>query len=230
MNYLTHGHLSLDRPYHLAGTALPDWLRICGRRLALLPDGRAAEEAADGPGAELLAGCRRHLRDDRLFHADPAFIQVSRRITRWIRDRHPEERRLRAHFLGHVLTEMLLDASLMETQPRLLDRYYEALGTIDPVATQSSVNGWLRSPTEALAPLIERFRALRFLRDYLEDAGVVHRLGQVARRIGLPELPPDLVEVAADARKLVRQRSGELLSVARQSDGAHPQTLPISKP
>ena len=217
MNYLAHGYCYVDRPYFLAGTALPDWLRVCGRRLRPSAVGASRGVVSREGGApgelsrELASGSERHYHDDFEFHTQAGFLEVSRQVTAGIRSRFPERRRLRRSFLGHVLTEMLLDSFLAKSRPDLLYRYYDALETIDSEEVQSVANGWLARSTDRLASVIGAFRRHRFLWDYLDDRGLSYRLGQVTRRVGLPELPPTFVDVVSEARELVERRSGELL-------------------
>lgn len=54
MNYFAHGYRFIDRPYYLAGTAVPDWLRVADRDVRVRP-ARAllfvaqASKAAEAP-------------------------------------------------------------------------------------------------------------------------------------------------------------------------------------
>ena len=59
MNYLAHGYRFTEDPLFLAGTAVPDWLRVAAPRLGQ----RAAAGAAPGPvsrGNPFLAGGAGH--------------------------------------------------------------------------------------------------------------------------------------------------------------------------
>ena len=38
MNYFAHGYRYIDRPWFLAGTALPDWLNVVDRRVRVRKD------------------------------------------------------------------------------------------------------------------------------------------------------------------------------------------------
>src|SRR5262245_25284 len=103
MNYLAHGLHFLDRPYFVAGTALPDWLSVVDRRVRLRA--RRVEPFADGgatPEAELAAGVLQHLRDDAWFHATPAFARVSAEITLLFREALPLDEGHRPSLLGHI--------------------------------------------------------------------------------------------------------------------------------
>ncbi len=90
MNYFAHGIRFLDRPWFLAGTALPDWLSVIDRRVRLRP--KLLTPIADGSStveAELAAGALRHIEDDRWFHKTRAFAEATAgRLTRIFRDIH----------------------------------------------------------------------------------------------------------------------------------------------
>src|SRR5579864_6568298 len=132
MNYFAHGLQFVDRPYFLAGTALPDWLSVVDRRVRLRA--RQVHPFADGsgtPSAELAAGVLQHLDDDAWFHNTPAFAVASAQLTLVIREALPADDGHRPSFLGHILTEMLLDAVLIERHPERLSRYYKALSQLD---------------------------------------------------------------------------------------------------
>src|SRR5215208_7117669 len=115
VNYFAHAIRFLDRPWFLAGTAVPDWLSAIDRPVRVRA--RDAEPFADGSGtplAELAAGIRQHHEDDGWFHATPAFHEVSSQLTRLFRELLTNaDESPRAPFLGHIATEILLDAVLI---------------------------------------------------------------------------------------------------------------------
>jgi len=202
VNYLAHGRDILDRPYELAGTALPDWLAACDRGARLR---RGAVDAALG---ELAQGVRRHLREDRWFHGTGAFLEVSGILARRLRAGDPSAR---AAFFGHVLTEMLLDATLVAESPRRLDTYYEALDEVDPRRVDAAAASWTTTPPKGLIEFIDLFRRTRFLEGYATDTGLLTRLQGVSRRVGAP-LPAGTAAVIPEARRLVALRAQELLA------------------
>src|SRR5579872_3611873 len=154
MNYFAHGLRFLDRPYFLAGTALPDWLSIVDRRMRLRE--RSVRPFADGtssPAAELAAGVLQHLADDAWFHRTAAFAIASAELTVLFREALGPDDRHRPAFLGHILTEMLLDAVLIDRHPELLADYYRAAGQVDPRVVEDCANRMSRHATDRLAIL-----------------------------------------------------------------------------
>ena len=117
----------------------------------------------------------------------------------------------RPPFLGHVLAELMLDATLAERDPQLLSRYYDAMSSVAAHHVESLVNQLARSTTDRLVGFIDQFRAIRFLYDYLDDRRLAGRLNQVLRRVKLPPLNDDCLNTIADARRLLRIHADELL-------------------
>jgi hypothetical protein len=212
MNYLAHGWRFAHDPYFLAGTAVPDWLNVIDRRMKVRSKAASLFVADDDPAASALArGIVQHHRDDAWFHETPAFAALSSDFSRRLAAVLRGDEGFRPWFLGHILLELLLDAALLEEEPRRLEDYYGALAEVDPAVLQGAVNRMATKPTDQLVVLVPRFLAGRFLNDYLDDAKLLARLNGVMRRVGLPSLPAGVAELFADMRQSVRDRRAELL-------------------
>lgn len=212
MNYFAHGIRFLDRPYFLAGTAVPDWLSVADRRVRMRS--RRVTPWANGPGdatSEIAKGVLQHLDDDQWFHSTPAFVETSTRLAVLFREALGPEDGMRPGFLGHITTELLLDAVLIERHPRAIDAYYEAVASVDPDVIQSTVNRMAKHETTRLAELIPLFCREQFLRDYVTAKGLLHRLNQVMRRVKLGRLPDEIEDVLESGRDIVESRAGKLL-------------------
>lgn len=215
MNYLAHGFRFVDRPYFLAGAALPDWLSVVDRRCRVrtkhvLP----CCDGEDAALAEFARGVAQHHFDDGWFHETQAFYDLSWQLTCAFRERLNPDDGMRPSFLGHIVVELLLDAALHEQSPGLLDGYYDALDVVDPAEIEAWVAQLAPRPATDLGRFIDLFRQSRFLYDYADDAKLCYRLNQVMRRVGLPELPETMCEVLAPARAAVAARVPELLAGA----------------
>jgi len=212
MNYFAHGMRFTNRPYFLAGTAVPDWLSIADRRVRMRA--RRVAPHADGsatPQADLAGGVMQHLEDDRWFHQTEAFYSISGRLTGRFQDVLGRDTGFRTGFLGHVVTELVLDGVLIDANPKLIDAYYEALDSVDPHAVEDGVNRMARDKTSNLAILIPLFQREQFLRDYLQPERLLFRLNQVMRRIKLNPLPEDVADVLVYAWEIVKPKTGDLL-------------------
>jgi hypothetical protein len=213
MNYFAHGRRFVSDPYFLAGTAVPDWLSVIDRKVRARS--KNAARFVDHPDTVVSAVARgvvQHHHDDGWFHGTRAFAELSLAFTVAVRDLLPADDGLRPSFVGHILVELLLDAHLAAEAPGLLDRYYQALESLEPAQIEQAVNLFATRPTDRLAVLIPRFSAERFLYDYAEDGKLLTRLNHVMRRVKLAPLPESLLGLFPAARRQVAERRDELLS------------------
>ncbi|HPM84872.1 MAG TPA: hypothetical protein PLF81_29410 [Candidatus Anammoximicrobium sp.] len=213
MNYYAHARPFLDNPYFAAGTAVPDWLSVLDRKMRV--SSKAAQTLAahaDGRVASLAAGIVQHHHDDGWFHQTRAFAELSLQLTAAVRQVLPQDDGFRPSFLGHILVEILLDASLIAAAPAQLDAYYEALNRVDPQLIGDAINQVATRPSGLWPVFIPQFRAERFLYDYLEDAKLLARLNRVMRRVQLQPLPDEFLNILPAARQAVGQRREELLN------------------
>jgi hypothetical protein len=213
MNYLAHGWRFAGDPYRLAGTAAPDWMSVIDRKNRLRSK-TAAERVADADPivAAVARGIVQHHADDAWFHEGVAFNELCLAFAVELRDALPGDEGFRPSFLGHILVELLLDATMAEDEPRRLDEYYAALAELDPAAVERAISLLAARPTDRVAALVPRFIAERFLYDYLDDDKLLTRLNHVMRRVGLPSIPADVVELFPSMRERVRARQHDLLN------------------
>ncbi len=211
MNYFAHAIDFLDDPYFVAGTGVPDWLTVVDRQVRIRRRHLAAMlNHTDAVLAAVAQGIQQHLDDDAWFHESRAFVELSLGISAAAGDFLREPQGLRPAFLGHILVEVLLDASLIAETPVRLSDYYRLLDSVDPDRVQEEVNRIAPRPTERLASMIRGFCRERILWDYLHDEKLLRRLNQVMRRVRLAELPDDFVAFLPTARHLVDRRRAEL--------------------
>ena len=212
MNYFAHGFRYTDRPYFLVGTAVPDLLSVADRRVRMRP--RYVEAYRNGvayPHADIAAGVLQHLNDDQLFHNTRAFIEVSGQLTRLFREQLQSDKAVRPSFLGHIVTEILLDGVLIASQPAKLDDYYAAFQSVDPQLVEDTVNQMAKVKTNQLAAFLQLFYQEQFLRDYLVPEQLRLRLNQVLRRVKLNQLPVGINEVIQQGWEIVSSRKEDLL-------------------
>ena len=207
MNYLAHALAYLDddaaidpghRAFLVAGTSLPDWLRVVDKRARLRPEVLDAVHVnGDARFAALRDGARRHHDDDLRFHSDAAFDVVASDVAARLR---ALDAGLRASTLGHILVEMLVDAALMQARPGLIERYYDVLDEVDEAHVAAFARRATMRPLDHAEHLIDRFRRTRFLVAYRDDDGLLDCLVGVCRRAGLQPPPPSSRDVIAAAR------------------------------
>ena len=217
MNYFAHGIRFLDRPHFMAGTAVPDWLSVVDRRVRmrskriepLLP-----QWPEGSPEADVARGILQHLADDDWFHTTLAFNDVTARMTARFRETLPGDTFLNG-FLGHIVTELLIDAELSDRHPGLLDQYYQSMQLVDPQVVERVVNACARETTALLSQFIPLFIEEGFLYDYRDSRKLLRRLNQVMKRVKLEQLPESILPVLGAGRVLVSSELSELLPSVR---------------
>ncbi len=212
MNYFAHAIPFLDEPYLVIGTGVPDMLTVVDRQLRVRR--KRVEPFLDDPDRQLAAvarGMRQHYLDDARFHGARAFAELVLAVTVTVRDVLECERGFRPSFLGHLLVEVLLDASLVAEDPDRLETYYAAFDEVDEAVVEAAVNRMAPRPTDRLAPMIVGFRRERILDDYLDDARLMVRLNQVMRRVKLSPLPESFTDILPKARRDVEAGKAKLL-------------------
>lgn len=229
MNYFAHGLPLIDSPYALAGVSLPDWLSVVDRKVRVRRRNAVPLVGDSDPRVhELARGIVRHHDDDHWFHATAAFAELQWKFTVLVRDTLGDERGLRPSFLGHILVELLLDASLIADDRQMLAAYYEALGSISSSQVQQQAERIAGRPAPRLAEFVDIFLRVQFLYDYLDDGKLLFRLNQVMSRVRLPPLPPRFVDILPSARAEVDRRREELLT--RPAELLEPTRTPVSEP
>ncbi|TWT75622.1 hypothetical protein Pla123a_31320 [Posidoniimonas polymericola] len=208
LNYFAHALPLLRDPdrteYALAGIAVPDWLGVAAKRTKCRT--RHAEpylQHADTRLSEFAWGVARHHADDQWFHESAAFAQLSLDFARRLREAFADADGMRPWFLGHILVELLLDASLIAREPSLLDEYYEQVATVDAAFVEQTVEQMTGRPAGDLAWFIGKYVEIRFLADYADDHRLLHRLNQVMKRVTLPEIPLEFLELLPGMRDAV---------------------------
>ena len=201
----------------VAGTAVPDWLNVVNR--SAKARARRALVLSEDPNPRWAAvgrGIVRHHHDDHWFHQSPAFAELSLQFTLELRSLLPEPG-FRPSFLGHILVELMLDATLIEQAPDELDAYYAALRAVDADEVSRAVHQIASQSAGLLAIFIQRFCDERFLYDYTDHAKLYRRLNHVMRRVKLAPLPETVIAYLPSVRERVQARQAELL---REPEGA----------
>jgi len=215
VNYLAHGYRFLDDPLFLAGTAVPDWLSVVNRRVRarrrLVEPVVAATD--DDSVRRIGQGILQHHHDDDLFHRCELFQRLEGELGAEFRRHMPDRYDHRPAFLGHILVELLLDATLAERDPTLLDRFYAVMADVNAQLVEDTVNQMAARSTDQLAWFIERFRQERFLDDYADNTTLALRLNQVLHRVKLEPMDDGIMDVLEFARGRLHETADDLLAV-----------------
>ena len=216
MNYFCHGRAFINRPYFLAGTAIPDWMNVTNRRVRVRK--KLAIPYVDSDDElirDLASGVVQHHEDDDWFHRTRAFAELSLEFAVRLRDGLPADDGMRPSFLGHILVELLLDDCLIQEDPPKLDAYYSAVSEVEPnvvaqFIAESTSNE--RSLFDRFVEFLPRFVEVRFLNDYADNAKLLYRLNNVMDRVGLAHIPDSMLTLLPEMRAAVAARREELLT------------------
>lgn len=212
MNYFAHGMRFVDRPYFLVGTALPDLLSVVDRRIRLRAKNITPFLDHDSHiQSEVAQGIQQHLDDDHWFHSTQGFLEVSTDLSLLFRELFADDETARVGFLGHIVTELLLDRVLMDQNPGLLDQYYDAFEQIEPQQIEHATNRMATKETNQLQLWLGIFSKECFLRDYLDSQRMLVRLNQVMKRVKLQALPEETISILKTGRRIVEKRLDDLL-------------------
>jgi hypothetical protein len=219
MNYLSHGARFIENPWFLAGTALPDWLSVANRNVRVRPRQLDSISSAELPEEfkDFISGIKQHFQDDDLFHQSRAFYEVTSQVTQLFKQTLGSDDGFRPSFLGHIVTELLLDRWLMLEHEGLLLAYYESLNEIDPVLLEEFILDLTHKRADNLASFIGIFREIRFLHDYEDFSLLLARLNQVLKRVKLPMLDRKCEQILVEGYQFVENSAPALLSFAMPS-------------
>lgn len=226
MNYLSHARRFLDRPYFVAGVAIPDWLSAVDRKVRVRSKGALQYLRTNAtnlelqidpleatPQVEIAKGIVQHIHDDKWFHLSESFVVLNARLSKSLRDRFDHQDSLKTNFFAHVAIELLMDACLVDQTPDLVNAYYQLIRNLDLEIIEEVVESISQKPLRGrLADFIQRFLDERFLADYQDDTSLLRRLNNVMSRVKLDAFPSSVVHWLADARSEVRRCLPELFA------------------
>ena len=214
MNCLSHAWKYLDDPWFAAGTCLPDWLGMMERknkfRRAKVSSFIQLNEPTDN-STVLAKGILQHLADDDAFHGSIAFMETSLTVSRWVKEAVNSENMNRPAFVGHILVELLLDATIEMDNPGTLDHYYATIATVSAQDLQDSFYHLATKPTTRVQTFLSHYLSERFLFDYLRDDRLLVRMNGILNRVALDPLPTSILPTFAISRDLVWNRRQSLL-------------------
>ncbi len=184
MNYLSHYYLDqyTSDPYLVLGNVLPDLFRV-GDRKRRMPE-QEVSGFSNANHQALQVGVNKHHLVDRLFHNSLFFHKYSQALSKELRKRELSGMPRFQHFYGHILLEILIDKSLLNENPELVNDFYKLLGAID----QKEVAEYLKlkdlnQHIDSFRENFDSFMQYRFLELYLPEGGVVKAMTQFAQRM-----------------------------------------------
>ena len=191
MNFLAHYVIATRylKPFaptsaYVVGTALPDLLPLAAERVRLRPAQLEQVTPRTEFEAALGAGVLVHLATDAAFHKTAAFADAQAEVSRLLAEAAFEGIRVRRFFAAHVLTEMVLDAVLLRSEPTLANEFYAVFSVAEGAAVMHWAEAVTGRPLPILPEVLGRFVRSGYLRGYAEDGGVATGFSNLCRRAG----------------------------------------------
>jgi hypothetical protein len=178
---------------------------------------------------EFLQGVIQHHVDDDAFHQNETFILTSATLSVALRAIHGRDSSIRSGFLGHIIIELLLDDTLSQSNPSLLQEYYKTVDSLDRDLVSKAASLAVGRHVVGLEKWIDRFVEERFLEDYSDDRRLLRRLNQIMKRVGLEQLGDETLAWLAFCRQEVNRNADKLLphqeinASKKSSNGSFPQ-------
>ncbi|WP_316832780.1 hypothetical protein [Pedobacter aquatilis] len=184
MNFLSHYYFDrLNTDANIVmGIVLPDLVKNASKESNLYPQkneflfkGNTDEEA-------LLAGWKKHLAVDLLFHSSEFFLEKTTALKHLIVP-VVENTHVRPSFLAHIGLELLLDHLLIEHNLVQVNQFYDSLNAVN----KDSLSDFLahcnfKSP-EVFFRFLEQFISSKYLLSYQKLENVSYALNRICMRL-----------------------------------------------
>ena len=218
MHFLSHYYVDRNKynPLFVSGALLPDiaphFTRTYNSKI------RNRLWNLDEPVASVHRGILRHYELDAAFHSSLVFKESCSNASACMEKAGFDRERYRVWFLGHIVTEVLLDRQLILSEPDLVKEYYDVLSSVDINKLSAYLNLMVdeEEKSKILTNFI-KFLDVRFLR-YLEqmDGAAEGIVRTVLRATGVTFTDEDRKRLIAALHNIendMRYRSKNLLNL-----------------
>jgi hypothetical protein len=180
MNFLAHYYFDHkgNNPYFNLGLLLPDLIRNSSTVIHHLPYGFKTENQ----NVQWLAdGFQKHLTTDKIFHHCADFVSFNKQITQMLRN--SGSRFHRDWFLAHILTELLIDRTILMAHPLIAHELYADLDKIHPLALSEFLSEAGMIDQSSFQTGFEKFKKVRYLNNYDQAESVAFALTKIAEKV-----------------------------------------------
>jgi len=185
LNYISHYFIDgiNGLPYYNLGLILPDLAGIFDRHLKLLDVSTEVEMTKTNH--ELYSGIMKHYQLDSIFHQSNYFVTYTGKIKHYFTITDFQHQPNRQHFLAHFLLELAIDMVIINREEGILNHFY---AEFDKVEKQPFINFFNYTDTEKINGFylfVDKFRAKRYLYNFVSADAVVFVIQKIQERIGL---------------------------------------------
>lgn len=184
MNFLSHFYFErfAVQSERVVGSLLPDFLKNVDKSFNFQPL-YYHDELLSYPGAEaILAGWKRHVEVDRIFHSSNYFIEHCHKFRRKI-IKPLEKTDIRTTFFAHVAIELILDHLLIVEKQVNVFRLYEHLENANEKTLKYFLNTIGLEDTDSFFNFYERFIQLKYIHEYQNFESLVTAMINICRRL-----------------------------------------------
>lgn len=135
----------------------------------------------------LLAGCLRHYKRDKEFHASSFFEHYQHITNERLKSISFTGTVNRKWFIAHILTELLIDRCFVRQFPHLVDAFYESLNAISDEELAGFLKYYGVEDTTDFFTFFNHFRSVRYIYYYTDNNKFLYSLGRIMMRVGLPD-------------------------------------------
>ena len=218
MHFLSHYYVDRNKnnPLFAAGALLPDiaphFTKTYNSRI------RNKEWDLDEPIVSVHNGILRHYELDAVFHNSVVFKESCTYASTCMANEGLDREKYRFWFLGHIVTEVMLDRQLILLYPDLVNEYYQLLSSVDINMLEAYVN--IIAPGDEKSKILSKFIKFldaRFLRNVENIDGAAEGIVRtVLRATGVMFTEDDKMKLIAALHNIeahIRYRTEKLLEI-----------------
>ena len=180
MNLLSHFYFDgTPNPYYNFGLLVPDLVPAVGLKWRLKDSFRPASKWYD---KSVLAGTRKHIYRDAIFHNLPSFFKNTKRMRILLESNGLKQDGTKLFFAAHISYEILMDHLIILKQPSVLEEFYSMFEDIKHEHILNFSNKYLSTKGQAFANFIDSFKEKKYLYQYKDMDGLFASVNRVLVR------------------------------------------------
>lgn len=136
---------------------------------------------------DMLEGCLKHYRADKLFHQSDFFHHYFSQTQDALKQLPFSPEFTRVWFISHVLFELMLDRQWVAYLPSELDAFYESINQVDEGELLVFLKHYGLKDSDAFLSFWNHFRSVKYIYYYTDNRKLLYSLSRIMMRVGLKE-------------------------------------------
>ncbi len=175
-----------NNPYYKTGLILPDFAK---RWVVSFKNNPSA--ILSNHQTQLLEGALRHYQSDKQFHSSTFFSFYQELVNNKLKSLPFTPQLTRKWFIGHVLTELLIDRCIVRNFSEQADDFYANLLAADNKELNGLLSAYGVSDSGPFLEVFDHFRQVKYIYYYTDNNKFLYSLNRIMMRVGLPEMAPN---------------------------------------